>query len=267
MTWRHILLLRLLGTTKQTRSSRSNKTRLLTLRSISRDGRSLTDMLMVTTTVRMVDGVHGNTTSLGPAVSLDSELVLGTRRLEEGLVCSATASDDTDHTTRAAADDLLRAGRELDAGLALIGVVADNGDVVAGSASESATVTDLLLDVGDDGTLGKRAEGQDVADGQGGVLAGVDELAGVHALVGDEGRGLLPELVGRVERDTGERRTTTGVVDDLLHDATNVAMALRVIKGAELRRGLPETSVGGKDGPAALTLVADDATHLVLPAW
>ena len=31
-------------------------------------------MLVVTTTVRMVDGVHGNTTSLGPAVALGSEL-------------------------------------------------------------------------------------------------------------------------------------------------------------------------------------------------
>jgi hypothetical protein len=33
------------------------------------------------TTVRVVHGVHGNTTSLGPAVTLDSELVLGTRSL------------------------------------------------------------------------------------------------------------------------------------------------------------------------------------------
>jgi hypothetical protein len=31
-------------------------------------------MLVVTTTVRMVDGVHGNTTSPGPAVALGSEL-------------------------------------------------------------------------------------------------------------------------------------------------------------------------------------------------
>lgn len=179
------------------------------------------------------------------------------KRTQEGLVGPATTGDNADHATSVAAHDLLGARGELDAGLALIGVVADNGDVVAGGTAESAAVTDLLLDVGDDGTLGKRAEGQDVADGQGGVLAGVDELAGVHALVGDEGLVLLLELVGRVEDDTGEGRTTTGVVDDLLHDATNVAMTLREIEGAELRRGLPETSVGGEDGPAALTLVAD----------
>lgn len=33
-------------------------------------------MLVVTTTVRMVDGVHSNTTSLGPRVALGSELYL-----------------------------------------------------------------------------------------------------------------------------------------------------------------------------------------------
>lgn len=34
-------------------------------------------MLVVTTTVRVVHRVHGHTTSLGPAVALDGELVLG----------------------------------------------------------------------------------------------------------------------------------------------------------------------------------------------
>jgi len=214
-------------------------------------------MLVVTTTVRMVDGVHGNTTSLGPAVALDSELMLGTRGLEEGLVGSATTSDNTDHTTGAAGDDLLGTGGELDAGLALIGVVADNGDVVAGGTAERTAVTDLLLDVGDDGTLRDGAKGQDVADGQGGVLAGIDELAGVHALVGDESLGLLLELVGGVEDNAGERRATAGIVDDLLHDTADVAMAFGVIEGSELGGGLVQTGVGSEDAAAALTLVAD----------
>ena len=33
-------------------------------------------MLVVTTTVGVIDGVHGNTTSTGPAVALGSELVV-----------------------------------------------------------------------------------------------------------------------------------------------------------------------------------------------
>lgn len=184
-------------------------------------------MLVVTTTVGMVDGVHGNTTSLGPAVALDSELVLGTRGLccgvsnqiytnsnlvehtKEGLVGTTATSDDTDHTTGAGLDDLLGTRGELDTGLALVRVVADNGDVVAGGAAESSTVTDLLLDICDDGTLGHLTDGKDVADSQGSALADVDELASVHALVGDEGLGDLLELVGVAELDTSEGSTTT----------------------------------------------------------
>ena len=193
----------------------------------------------------MVDGVHGNTTSLGPAVALDSELMLGTRGLEEGLVGTATTSDDADHATGVAVDDLLGAGGELDTGLALVGVVADDGDVVAGGAAESAAVAGLLLDVGDDGTLGDGAEGEDVADGQGGLLAGVDELAGVHALIGDEGLLVLLELVGVAEDDLGEGRTTAGVVDDVLDYAPYVTVSLSVVEGSELGGSLSQAGDAG----------------------
>ena len=104
-------------------------------------------------------------------------------------------------------DDLLGTRGQLDAGLALIGVVADDGDVVAGGAAQSSTVANLLLDVRDDGTLGHLTDGEDVADGQGSALADVDELAGVHALVGDESLGDLLVLVGVAEDDLGEGST------------------------------------------------------------
>ena len=169
-------------------------------------------------------------------------------------------------------DDLLGTGGELDAGLALVGVVADNGDVVTGGAAKSATVTNLLLDVGDDGTLRHNTERKDVADGQSSLLSGVDELASVHALVGDEGLGDLLELVGVAEDNLGEGSTTTysisivsllilsfplslsssrrnwrrltGIVDDLADYTTEVAMALGVVEVAELGRSLVEARVG-----------------------
>lgn len=103
-------------------------------------------------------------------------LVLGTRGLEEGLVCSSTTGDDTDHTTAGAGENLLGAGGELDTGPVLVGVVADDGHVVTGGTAKRTTVTRLVLDVGEDGTFGDGAERKDVADGKSGVLAGVDEL-------------------------------------------------------------------------------------------
>jgi len=75
------LILDLLRTTEQTGPPGGNETGLLTLCGVARDGRGLTDMLVVTTTVRVIDWVHGNTTSLWPRVALDGELMLGTGSL------------------------------------------------------------------------------------------------------------------------------------------------------------------------------------------
>lgn len=159
-------------------------------------------------------------------------------------------------------DDLLGSGGQLDTGLALIGVVADDGDVVAGGTAQGATVANLLLDVGDDGTLRHGAQGQDVADGQGGVLARVDELAGVHALVGDEGLGVQLELVGVAEDNLGQGSATAGVVDDLLHDTSDVSMSLGVVEGPELGGSLVQSGDRLEDGRRTLTLVPNNSSHL-----
>jgi hypothetical protein len=192
----------------------------------------------------VIDGVHGNTTSLGPRVALDGELVLGTTSLEQRLVGTATTGNDTNHTAGSVLDDLLGTGGELDTGLAILGVVANNGNVVTGGTAKRTTVTRLLLDVGDDGTLGHGGEREDVADGQGSVLTGVDELAGVHALVGDEGLGDHLVTVGVAELDLGEGSTTAGIVDDLLDDTTGVTVSLSEVEGPELGRGLVQAGVG-----------------------
>ena len=166
------------------------------------------------------------------------------RHTEEGLVGTTTTGNDTNHTTSTGADDLLGTGGKLDTSLALIRVVADDSNVVTGGTTERATVSNLLLDVGDDGTFRDSTEGEDITDSQSSVLSGVDELTGVHALVGDEGLGDLLEAVRVTEADLGQRSTTTGVVDDLLHHTTNVSMSLSVVESAELGGGLVETGVG-----------------------
>jgi hypothetical protein len=61
--------------------------------------------------------------------------------------------------------------------------VADDGNVVTRGTAERTTVTRLVLDVGENGTFGNRVEGQDVADGESGVLSGVDELLKMSALL------------------------------------------------------------------------------------
>ena len=165
-------------------------------------------------------------------------------RTHERLVGTSTTGNDTDHSTDGRGDDLLGSGWEPDTSLALIWVVTNDGNVVSGCTSKSTTVTDLLLNVGDDGTLWNLADWENVADGKGGVLSGVDELSSVHALVGDEGLGVKLEAVWVAENNLGERSTTSWVVDNVLHDTTDVSMTLGVIEVTKCRWRNTEALVG-----------------------
>ena len=139
-------------------------------------------MLMVTTTVRVLNGVHRHTTHLGPAVTLDLELVVVGASLEHGLVATSTTRNLTHGGTAAGGDGLLGAGGELDAGETSVGVVGDDDAVLAGSLGEDATVTELRLHVADDSTLGHVANGKNVAHNELRLLTAVEELAGVGTL-------------------------------------------------------------------------------------
>ena len=167
---------------------------LLTSGSGTRDGGGLTNVLMVTTTVRMVNGVHSNTTSTGPVVTLGLGTEVGTTSLQEGLVNTTTTSNDTNGSTRGRGDDLLGTRGHAETGLAVF-TVTDDSSVVTRGTGKSTTVTSLLLDVADNGTFGHRREGQDVTNVQGSLLTAVHELTGVHAFSGNESLGakLVPK--------------------------------------------------------------------------
>ena len=121
---------------------------------------------MVTTTVRMLDGVHRNTSDAGPLVLLGVELVVRVVGLEKRLVNSLAAGNDTDHGSAAALDGLADTRGKSDTSLLSVLGVADDDGGGAGGAGEDATVTELGLNVGDDGALRQRVDGEDVTDGQ-----------------------------------------------------------------------------------------------------
>jgi hypothetical protein len=189
------------------------------------------------------------------------------KRTQQGLVGSSTSSNDTNHSSCAALDDLLGTRWELDPSLALIRVVANDGNVVSRGSSKGTTVSRLLLNVRNDSSFWHRAEGEDVSDGEVGVLAGVDELASVHALVGNEGLGVESESIGVTEDNLGQRSTSATLVDDLRDDASHISCTLGIVEGSELGWGFPETRVGSKDTSGTLSLVADDTTHCEIVSW
>merc|ERR1719215_2025454 len=218
------------GTPDPTSPSGGDETDLTTSGGTSLGRRGLTNMLMVTTTVGMLNRVHSNTTNLWPAVSLSLVLVIGSASLQQRLVNPTTASDDTDHGAVVGVDNLLAAGGHLNPGLVGIGVVGDNSGVVAGGSGNLSSVTQLLLQVTDNSTLGHLSNGKNVTDGKLSFLSTVDELSNVHTF-GSNHELLVPlQPVGISELDNSEGSTTTRVVDDILYNTLDIAMSLSIVE-------------------------------------
>merc|ERR1719209_2291567 len=213
---------------------------------------------MVTTTVRMLDGVHGHTTNLRPRVPLSLVLEVSSSGLQQRLIDSSSTGDDADHRAVAGRNRLLRSRWQFHFRPSHIRVMGDDGGVVAGGSGEFAAVSQLLLQLADDGSLGHGADGHHVADGQRRLLAAADKLTRVHALDGDEGLLALLEFVRISEFDDGQWRPSTRVVNDVLHDAFNVSVTLGVVSGPQSCGALAMLVVGRKDRPRSLTLRTND---------
>jgi len=102
-------------------------------------------MLMVTTTVRMFNGVHGNTSHMRPAVSLNSVFVVSSTSFQHRFVLSSTASDDTDHGSVGGFVEFFGARGEFDSGFAGVWVVGDDGNVCTRSFGNFTSVTTFFF--------------------------------------------------------------------------------------------------------------------------
>merc|ERR1711962_141225 len=216
---------------------------------------------MVTTTVRMLDGGHGHTTNLRPRIPLSLVLEVGSAGLQQRLVDSSSTGDDADHRAVAGRNRLLRSRWQLHFRPSHIRVVGDDGGVVAGSSGQFAAISQLLLQLADDGSLRHGADGHHVADGQRRLLAAVDELARVHALDGDERLLALLKFVGISKLHDGQRRAATGVVNDVFDDAFDVAVAFGVVGSAEAGGAFSMFVVRREDGSRSLTLRSNHSPH------
>jgi len=87
------------STTDKTRSSGSDQTDLRSWWGESGNSCWVTNVLLVTTTMWMLDWVHSNTTNVWPVASLDSEFVVLDTGLHDWLIGTTTTGDDTDHSS------------------------------------------------------------------------------------------------------------------------------------------------------------------------
>jgi len=220
-------------TSDETSSSSGNKTNLLTSGNISSHSGWVTNMLMVTTTVRMLDWVHGDTSNSWPVLSLSLHLVPNSVGLEEWLVSSLTTGGNTDHSSAGSDNSLSGSGWESDSGLLeVIGVTNDDSRGTGGSG-ERSSVSLLTLTVGYDGTLWHGADWENVSNGKGGFLTSVDKLTGVHSLDGNEILNSLLVSVCISEDNLCKWGSSTCVVNDISNNTLDVSLSLDVIEGSE----------------------------------
>jgi len=144
-----------------------------------------------------------------------------------------TTSDDTDHSSATSEDRLTDTRWESDTGLlAILGVTDHDGGGTRGTG-KSATVSELSLNIGDNGTLRHLVDREDITDSEGGFGAAIDELAGVHAFNSNEILLVLLEFVLVSEYDLSERGATAGIMHDILDNTLDVSFTLSEVNGSE----------------------------------
>ena len=88
-----------LDTLNTTTAACSNHTCLTACRSFAEASRWMTNVLVVTTTVGVLYGVHCHTSHLGPFVALYAVLVVASASLEHWLVSTTSTRNNTNLTT------------------------------------------------------------------------------------------------------------------------------------------------------------------------
>ena len=115
-------------TSDETSSTSGNQTNLLTSGSGSGHRAWVTNVLMVTTTMRMLNGVHSNTSDSWPLELLGVILVPGVVSLQQWLVGSLTTGYDTHHSSASSLDGSSHTRRKSDTCLlAVFGMTDDDG--------------------------------------------------------------------------------------------------------------------------------------------
>lgn len=234
-------------TSNGTSSSGGNKTDLSTGRSISGDGRGNTDVLLVTTTEGMVNGIHGNSSNSRPSLSESLHLVIDSTSLKDGLVDSFTGGNQTNHSSGVTSEGLSGTRRKLDSGLGKIVGVTDDDSGSTGASGQFTLITRLGFNVADGSTFGDLVDGEDVTSGEGSFISTVDELTSVHAFSSQEVGSLESIFIGVSEDDLGEGSTTAGIVEDLSNDTLDVTVLFSEIENSESSRSDSVVLVGLED--------------------
>ena len=190
------MFLRLDTSTHTTRATSSNQTHLLSSRRASATSRRLTNVLVVTSSMRMVHRVHAHASHLRPLVALHSVLVVAATSLQHRLVHTTSSSHDTHHRTAASINNryhhsprrnrLLDSRRQTHERARLVVRVTNHRSVVTAATSQTTAIAHLVLHVAHNRSLRKLTQRKHVAHAHLRLLSAIHSLTRVHAFRSNE---------------------------------------------------------------------------------
>lgn len=185
---------------------------------------------MITSSVGMVDWVHGYSSDNRPHFSLGFELPVLGSCLQKRLFISSSSGDDSDHGSGFGVDGLSDTGRQLDSGLFAVFALSNNSGVSSGCSGELSFISISILDIANESSFWDLSDWQYISDIQRSLASAVDVLSGVHALTSQvvDCFGLIGVLVSKL--DFGERSSSARIVDDFSYHSSDVSLSFCVVQ-------------------------------------
>ena len=187
-------------------------------------------MLVVTSSVWMVNGVHGYSSYNRPHFSLGLELPVLGSCLQKRLFISSSSGNNSDHGSCFGVNGLSDTRGQFDSCLLAIFTLSNNSGVSARCSGELTFISISILDIADKSSFRDFSHWQYISDIQRCLASAVDVLSGVHSLTSQiiDCFGLITILVSKL--DFGERSSSARVVDDFSDHSSYVSLSFCVVQ-------------------------------------
>lgn len=223
-----------LGSSQDTCSPGGNETNLLTRSEVSTNRGWMTNMLVISSSVRVFNWILRHTSDTRPRLVLDLVLVVGSSCLQQWLINTASSSDHPNDSTAMGVQSLSGTRWVSNTGLLTILGMSNDHTAASGCPGNLTTIHRMSLNSGNDSSFRTRSEGEQITRHQCSRLSGLDVHTGVQTLYADPSVLQETELVPVPEHNLAHRGATARLVEDLLDNSSNLVMPLREIEWTEL---------------------------------
>lgn len=223
-----------LSSSDEPSSSGSKQSDFLSVRGVSADGRGMPNMLLITSSMGMVYGVHSHSSNSWPSSSLCLGLMVWISGFAHWLVGSSTSSNDSNHGSAVPRNSSSASTWKSHSGLLSI-IWMSNDDCWSATCScERSSVTSFSFTVWNNSSFWHGVDWQDIADWEWSYSiinikranltlgTAIDELTGIKTFHCNEILSSMLISVGISKHYSGKRCSSAWVVNYFLDNSLNV---------------------------------------------